>query len=437
MKAIAVALLLLAAVATQPAPTPRLAAFRILRPLTLAEASGDDEPDACAVLDADVFAHADPSLSDLRLFSAGPGESQELPYALTLSRTASTTDPAPIENVHTRSMDRVSLDLAMPARPYSSLDLDLRAQNFIASARVLGLQRIGDLRPTYLGTFSLFDLSARGLGEDLSLPLPESTFPLLHLDLSFIAASGSRQPKLTRGLVVSAQVPPTREAQTLYTPIAQLTSFTQRGDQLVASATLPAHVPLERVTFALEPNNAANFSRAVTVTARSFSTRTGQTVAPEVVTGQIARVHMQVGGQAIHESRMSVPFALGANAQAPAEVEIAIDNAGKVPLQLASVTLEMRQRKICFAVPAAGQTVTLAYAGEPSGTISSDFARTFDPTQPVRAAELGPEQRNLAFRPTVLRTPPWRTPLFLCFALLAAISLAGTFGLHFKLRAGR
>ncbi len=440
MRAIGVALLL-AAIGSEPRSSvgTSASAFQILRPVTIGEVSGADEPDACAVLDADVFARASPTLSDLRLFSAG----RELPYALTLSRTASTTDPARIENLRLRGNQQLGFDVVMPARPYSSLDLDVSVRDFVATARVQGLQRAGDLHPIYLGTFSLFDLSTRGLGRYLAMPLPESTFPLLRVDLAFAAAPGARAPKMTRDLTVSAQVPPTREAQTLYTPVAQLTSFTARGNQLIASMTLPAHVPLERVAFALNPQDTTNFSRAVTITATPLSTDGDQTGAPEVVTGRIERVQMTLDEQGINERRLAVPFALGANARTSAAVEIALDSApanpGQPPLVPASVTLEMRQRKICFAAPDHGQPVILAYAGEPSGPVSNDFARTFDPSQPVRAAELGPEQRNAAWHPLSrhVRARPWRSPQFLLAALLAALSTVGATALHFTRKAAR
>ena len=420
---------LLASVASGGAQHPSAFRYRRTVELSAAAAASAGAANACAVLDARVFLHADPTLSDLRLFSAG----REVPYALTLSRTGLASDAARVLDVRISSPGHLAFDLAMPARPYSAVDLDLRATDFLASAHVTGLRAPGDPHPVYLATASLFDLSARDLGRSTTLQLPESTFPLLHLELDVSAAPGAVTPTIAPAFIAGANVPPTREAQTLYTPIVALDNMVQDGQRTVARMTMPAHVPLERITFELDPADRGNFSRTVEISARTLmaqGSRNSEPSAPEQSTGTISRVRLPAGGQAggpgIDEQSLSVPFILGANAKAPAVVDLAIDNRGAPPLKLAKIWLEMRQRRICFPLGAVTQPPVLLYGAPPAAPPTYDFGRSFDPARPVRSAELGGEELNPAWHPSAVQraSPLWQRPQIRWAAFLLALSLA-------------
>ncbi len=69
-------------------------------------------------------------------------------------------------------------------------------------------------------------------------------------------------------MVRGVTVPPSREAQSLYTTAATTTAIAQRGRQSVASFSLPERIPVERISFDLAPAFKANFSRDVRVTDR-------------------------------------------------------------------------------------------------------------------------------------------------------------------------
>jgi hypothetical protein len=169
----------------------------------------------CAVLDADIFAHSGASLKDLRLFPQ-TAEAREIPYAITLSEPIQPdAESARVLNLGLRN-GVLSFDLAMPNRPYTDVVLSLAGQDYIATATVTGLGHPGDGNGTRLGDFTLFDLTSQHLSRSSTLPLQESSFPYLHIDLAPTAAPGTRGFDLAPGMVLGASVPPSREAQTVF-----------------------------------------------------------------------------------------------------------------------------------------------------------------------------------------------------------------------------
>ncbi len=394
-------------------------------------------PNACALLDAAVFAHTEPTLADLRLFTSYSG-GHEAPFAITLSRTATNQDAAQILNQGRTAPRHVTLDLAMPARPYSSVDLALAAHDFLATARVTGLRSLDDRQPVYLGIFSVFDLTAQRLGRSTNLALSESTFPFLHLELTVSPAPGNKTLDVTPNFVISAQIPPSRVAQTLYTPIAETTAVLDRPRESVATFTIPAHVPVERVTISLDPAEHANFNRVVTISATLTDPRPrrNRAVFPvEQLSGQISRIRLAEAGQEVRQESLSIPAILGSNLQSSAKVEVTVENGDDRPLRIQAVRLEMRQRKLCFSAP---QPPLQAPPGSPQPTFTAeldygapgvpspvnDFGSVFNPADPVRQAVLEPEVRNPHYiSQASLRPFNERHPEILWIALVATLLL--------------
>jgi hypothetical protein len=412
--------------AQAPTPKPTLASFAYDRQIVITPVSAlNNSPYACAVLDASVFAHTNATLADLRLFDLNGRD--ELPYAVTLSRTEPSADPAHILNLGLKSPRELSFDLAMPQRPYSGVDLTLNAQNFLANARVTGRKSLTDRSPTFLGTFTLFDLSGQHLGGNSSLAIAESTFPYLHIDLTLTPAPGNDTLSVTPAMVAGAEVPPSRQAQTVFSEVAQSFAIAERPRETVATFPVAAHVPIERISFVLDPAETSNFSRPVTVTATpspSPATQTGEAPAqPEQLSGNISRVDLLTAGQQIHSESLSFPAILGANAQSPATVEVAIQNGDDRPLKIRSVTLEMRQRKLCFSPT--GETAILAYGAPNVAVPVYDFERIFNPAGPFRPASLGHERLNPQFvaPPAKQKSLTERYPQLLWIALVLVVSL--------------
>ncbi len=393
---------------SQDAATSR---FRYVRQLTLPAAS---QGQACAVLDGDVFAHAAPSLKDLRLFS----DSSEAPYAVTLSDTGQQeSEEAKVLNAGLRA-GRIVFDLEMPHRNYTSVSLDLRATDFIATAMVSGRQTPHGGESTSLGSFTLFDLSSQHLSRNTTIPLQESNFPFLHVELSTGPASGSHAGQESfrdSSLIRAASVPPSREAQTLYTTIAQTSILTPRGKESVAVFELPKHVPVERILFELVPGHKGNFSREVRVKAQAngmAKEHSGDVEEPgaaealdESFVSTINRLRTVQAGHEIAEESLSVQAVLGSNMQRAAAVEVAIENGDDPPLPIEAVRLQMRQRKICFDAATEGRKWQLYYGDDALDAPVYDYAKLFRPSERPIAATLEDERLNPEFRPSLEPRP--------------------------------
>jgi hypothetical protein len=390
---------------------------------------------ACAVLDGQVFAHAASSLKDIRLYR---GES-EVPYATTLSEPIQQdSEDARILNLGIRS-GRISFDLEMPRRPYTNVTLDLADRDYIAIAEVTGSSSLDFANATQLGRFTLFDLSAQHLSNSSSIALPESSFAYLHVEMSLSAAPGrapAKAPLNRPAIVKAATVPPSREAQTVYTTLKQTSTLIQRGRESVASFELPVHEPVERIAFALDPSFKGNFSRAVRITARvvprpnsgpAEDDSGGEYPSPpanEVEAGSILRVHETEDGHDLAQESLAVPAAIGSNMQHPARLEVAIENGDDPPLPVSSVSIEMRQRRICFD-PAPGTSPLTLYYGDPAlDAPTYDYSKLFRPAVMPLTAILAPETPNPNFeaRPED-RSFAERHPELLWIVLLAVVCM--------------
>jgi hypothetical protein len=403
---------------------------------------------ACAVLDAQIFPHAAPSLKDLRIFPSQNGTPRELPYAITLSESITEeTQPARVLNLGTSDKNAsaagpsIVFDLEMPDRPYTDVMLDLGGQDFLATATVSGTDSLGRGKSISLGVFTLFDLSSQHLSRDTTLPLQESTFRYLHVSLSISPAPGTPAARATRfapEIVEGAQVPPSREAQTVYTTVASVSTPTT-GAAINRRKTrfdlsLPLRVPVERVSFDLAPSFTGNFSRDVTLSATPIVTPapTSSASAPiESLPGTISRVHSTQAGHKIDEQQLSLPATLGSNLQSPAHVWIEIENGDDQPLPVTTVRLEMRQRKLCFDAPTGPDALELYYGDPALLAPVYDYDRLFVPSNTPLVAQLGPELLNAAFHPPPAEVRPFteRHPEVLWIALIAAICVLGAIAL--------
>jgi Protein of unknown function (DUF3999) len=378
---------------------------------------------ACAILDPQIFPHAAPSLKDLRLYQ----DSREVPYAITLSEPQQPdSDTAQIRNLGLRGHSIV-FDVEMPNRPYTDVTLNLAGQDFIATATVSGTHDPNYSNQTSLGEFTLFDLTTQHLSRSTTLHLQETSLPYLHIELAVSAAPGTHLFTPSPQMVLGVTVPPSREAQSLYTTAAETATIAQRGHQSIATFTLPERIPIERISVDIPSTFKANFSRDVRISDHPSGTPDNSAAASETLAGTIFRVHLTESGREIRQQQLSVPATLGSNMQSAAAVEIAIDNGNDTPLPIADVRLEMRQRKLCFDAPPAtkpAQPLTLFY-GDPALTAPRyDYARLFSPSREIHTAQLSTEQLNPAYRDRPDQRPlTERRPHLLWIVLLAVICI--------------
>jgi hypothetical protein len=427
------AALLQARVAASPKPLSDTSRLRYQRAVILPEAASGE---ACAVLDATVFAHtASRSADDLRLFrTSSPNDSIETPFVLTESESQpGDTDAARIRNVKLKT-GHISFDLDMPSRPYSRVNVQLALQDFYGIATVTG-SNASNSAPVFLGSFALFDLTSRHLARSTTLPLPESTFPHLHVELQLWDLAHNSLANLSADILQGASVPPTRESQTLFTSIAATTSFTQQGSRSVATLRIPAHVPIERIAFALQPGFDDDFLRRVTITAIPASASSAAD--KETVTGEISSVSLPraLGDQVAAVRMLTLDAALAANLRSDATVEIAIGNDANPPLPIQSVELQMRQRSLCFHAEQ-GTQYMLRYGDKAlhPPVYQTEEVKAVQTTSAPAIAILGPQQINAAYLvEDDTKTYTEGHPELLWIALLAAVAALGA-GLRHHLK---
>jgi hypothetical protein len=456
------------AAARDEPPVAKPEYLRYQRSLNVVAGAGQ----ACAVLDAGIYPHAAPALKDLRLFPAGDAAAHEVPYAMTLSEAVEgDTEAAQVLNLG-KSGSGIVFDLEMPGRAYTDVLLDLDGHDFLATAKVSGadsLEALHASKATALGEFTLFDLTAQRLSRDMTLPLQESSFRYLHVVLNVTGAAGARERGTKEftaapGMVLGAEVPPSREAQTIYTTVGEVTAVKTSGRESTATFAIPARVPVERVSFVLAPGFKGNFSRDVRVTAEALPSdkhapeeapgnpevptdamagdeATRAPVPSETVRGTVLRVHTTQAGHELRREQMSMPATLGANLQREAKIAVTIENGDDQPLPIAAVRLEMRQRKLCFEAPAApGASTGLALFYGDSALVAPvyDYARLFTASDKPLAAELGPELVNPGFhpRPVAAKSFTERHPEVLWIALLAVVCVLGMVALRSARKVG-
>jgi hypothetical protein len=409
-----------------------------------------------------VFPHAAPALTDVRIFPVGAdgvaaSGAREVPYAVTMSEgMTEETEAAKVLNLGVGAGGAIVFDLEMPQRAYTdvTLDVDPAVQDFIATAAVSGMDKLsGASEATRLGVFTLFDLTAQHLSRDTTLPLAESSFRYLHVVLKVAEAAGSSGGRFVPTMVEGAEVPPSREAQTVYTTVAETASVATAERESKASFTVPARVPVERVSFVLADGFSGNFSRDVKVsaTAEAAAKGTGDDAAgdspdggraaePEVVTGEVLRVHTDEVGREIRTERLGVPAILGANLQRAAKVEVTVENGDDQPLPIAAVRLEMRQRRICFdTAAAAGAGLALYYGDAELAAPVYDYERLFVAARKPVAAELGVERMNPEYQARAAAALPFteRHPEVLWIVLICVVSALGVVALKSARNVGR
>jgi hypothetical protein len=424
-------------VSNAPAPLADPQHLRYVRTLTLPHNVAGV---ACTILDASVYAHAaSSSADDLRVFrAASHTKPQEVPFVVSYSE-AQPTD-AQTATVRNRAFHNgaLSFDLDMPPRAYTQVDLQLSSQNFIATAEVSGSSgNNGPSKP--LGVFTLFDLTQHHLARSTSLALQESTFPHLHITLHLRTLDGSPFLHLDPSIIQGATVPASREAQTLYTVVASANTIMQQGTSSLAQLGIPAHIPVERIQFVLDPAYKSDFLRNVSVSADADTRQPDQP--QETIDGQISRVTRPADAAArapaISAAELSLPAVIASNLHDPATIRVAIANPAQPPLPLRAVQLQMRQRTLCFdAVPDA--TYTLRYGDNDLRASVYDLGDLATlPAKPL-IATLGSEELNTGYiERHVASTYDQRNPNLFWIALLAAIAVLGSFVSRQAMRQGR
>jgi len=398
-----------------PVVAPNPAYFRYQRPIHQLPVQGGP---SCAVLDPVVFAHAAQGLSDLRLYDAG----KEIPYGLRGSdaRTGITSLAVELLNKG-ESKGHTSFDAEMPRSSYDDVELMVNAKDFIAAVSVWGSQEKAGARTTKLGEFTIFDLSRQRLGRSTVLHLPPSNFMYLHFEIA-----GPLHPEE----LTSAQLLWSQQEKPRFVTVAATSAIHREGKRSVVSFTLPAHVPVDRVTVTPEAEP-AQFSRTATVeVAQATPPKAGETPAPAVVrTGQLIRVHSVQNGARIDREELTLDAPYSED-NVSRRWTVHVDNGDDQPLAIREVRLEMVERRICFAATA-GMQAMLVYGDPPLTAPSYDYSRVFAEDKAATMVLLGAEQANPAWKPRPdERAFTEKHPALLWMALVAAVLVLGLIALR-------
>jgi hypothetical protein len=397
------------------AATPEMRYFRYERPVA---GPGSRAGQTCVALDAGIFAHAAPGLTDVRLYRVADSDHHETPFVI--------REAAPVEqnqreiaplNLGKRHA-QTTFEAAMPKGRYSDVELDVTAKNFIATVAVTGSQTDGGREGTELGMFTIFDLSGQKLGRSTVLHLPESNFRYL-----YFAIAGPVKPEDVAGLSVE-RVP----AKQQYVTVADTNRVVENGHETTMQFRVPANVPVERVEFVVgaEP---ANFSRDVTVRVSPVvagkQTTDQEPPAPVESSGNLLRLHATRDGHRIDEEHLAVDAPWAEFGAAGSTWAVTIDNGDDAPLEITDVRLEMAERKLCFDA-AAGASYAV-FLGDPALSAPRyDYATLFVPEADAAQATLDPEQANPEYegRPDA-RPFTERHPALLWVALVLVVLLLG------------
>jgi Protein of unknown function (DUF3999) len=427
MKA-AVALFLLAAwsAASPSPPSPEPRYFRSQRPIENLPSTGGQ---ACVAIDPGIFSHAQPGLADLRLYRGDPtSANSETPYVVR-NATPVVAAEGLIELLNKGLRGgQTGFDVEMPDGHYSDLELAINSHNFIATVTVAGSQTQSSPE-TKLGEYTIFDLSKQRLGRSTVLHLPESDFKYLHFKIA-----GPIKPDFVTG--ISAERLP--ESVPRYVTVAQIAQGVRKGHDSVFEFTVPAHTPVDRLTFTVDAQP-AQFSRDVSIQVVAVPTAP-QTDAPRYPqlaagSGNLLRVHSVENGHRIDEERLTVD-APQADYDTPAKWTVTIDNGDDAPLSITSVRLEMVERDLCFE-SAAGTAYMLYYGDAALVAPRYDYASLFVPQKDAAKATAGPEQPNAAYEPRPDQRPfTERHPALLWAVLIVVIAVLGVVALGSVKKAG-
>jgi hypothetical protein len=406
MKLVAGVLLLALAAAS-----PEARYFRYERPLQNgAQRSGQ----GCLALDAGVFAHAAPHLADLRLYRDGV----ETPYAIRVATPLEGAEKS-IEPLNAGMRGGYTVfDAELPDAHYSDLQLELTAQNFIATVTVAGSRTESGAAETRLGSYTIFDLTRQKLGRSTVLHLPPSDFRYLHFRIA-----GPLAPESITGLSVE-RMP---GSQPRYETVAEAAQVMQKGHSTVLEFTVPAHVPVDRIAFAPGATPAL-FSRNVSISVTPAAP-TAAAGPPVTSHGNLFRVHQAQNGRRIDEDRLGVDV-VAAQFDAATKWTVAIDNGDDAPLTLASVRAQMLERDLCFDFVSGGN-YTLYYGDAALAAPRYDYAALYAPQEDGVRIAAGAEQPNPAYQPRPDARPfTEKHPALLWLALVAVVVLLGAIALR-------
>ena len=357
------------------------------------------------VVDEAVWQHARPDLSDLRIYSTD----KEVPYRLTIEQGSSETEQRQCRVLQPATVGgktQFLLDMSGVAE-YDRIELNLRAKNFVAHARVEGQDDPHGAKWAVLGTTTLYDLSDEKLGRNFTLKIPLTTYKYLRVNVD--------RP-VNPSDVESGSAGITRSQKAVWRDLGGEPKQSQQGKDTILTFPVTGEAPVERAIVSVDPAQ-VNFLRRVEVQGDN-----GEAFG----SGEIRRVHMERNGQKIDTEQTSLD--LRVNTQGP--LKIIIHNGDDVPLKITGARLQQYERRIYFDADA-GIQLKLYYGDAQLDAPVYDYAKLFQKNADAAQTQLGTEEANAAFtgRPD---ERPWseRHTGVLWVAIVAAVLVLGGIALR-------
>jgi len=371
------------------------------------------------VVDDAVWEHARPDLGDLRVFA---GET-ETPYALQIERGSLEQEHQELKVLQQSIVGgktQFLIDMSGIVE-YDHVSLKLTTKDFVAHAQVEGQDDLHGPRWANLGDTILYDLSKENLGSNSMLRLPRATYrylrvtidgPLKPADVTGATSEVHQEEKAVWRVVNSqykAGAPSEKKTPGEFGRLAP-------GKNSFLTFDVPANVPVERVTFEIDPAQ-PNFRRDVEI-----QDGEGRIIG----SGEINRIHMVRASRKIDSEQHEVNI----SSAGPRTIVVSIYNGDDPPLKINGARLEQHERRVYLDTPGTSR-LTLYYGDEKLEEPVYDYAKLFQRHKGAAAARLGPESANAAYtgRPD---ERPWsdRHPAVLWIAIVAAVAVLGALALR-------
>ena len=355
------------------------------------------------VVDESVWQNARPDLTDLRLYAG----QTEVPYALSIERGSSETEQKNVRILQPATIgSKTQFFLEMSGlTEYDRIELRLKAKNYVAKVRVEGQDDLHGPRWATLSNTIFYDLSDDNLGGNSTLRLPLTTYKYLRITLD-----GPVRPSDVEGATANIR----EEEKEIWRTIPAEPKRELQGKDTVFTFYLPKNVPIERMTFSIDPGQ-PNFRREVEL-------QNDKKIS--LGSGELSRVHMVRHGQKIDFEKNDLDMGWGSTEV----LRVIIHNGDDPPLKITGVRLEQYQRRVYFNSATAPQ---LYYGDDQLDPPVYDYAKLFQRDAKATEAQLGPEQSNSAYtgRPD---ERPWseRHPAVLWIAIVAAVVILGAMALR-------
>jgi uncharacterized protein DUF3999 len=368
-----------------------------------------------AVDDA-IWEHARADLGDLRLFS---GET-EAPYATTTERGAlhgESRDIKLFQQGRIRGKTQFLLDMA-GIEEYDRIDIRLATTNFVAHVRAEGHDDLHGPHWTDLGGTIFYDLSNDSLGHNSTLRLPLTTFRYLRVTIDGPVAPADIQ----RAFAAVRE-----EEKAVWRDVGQSMKQEQQGKDTVLTFTVTHGVPIERLSFTIDPAQ-PNFRRVVEIQSATEGWL-GNEIQRRTETRELSRIHMVRDGQKIDSEQSNIEL----TGTWPSTFQVMIHNGDDPPLKISGVHLQQYERRIYFDLNAASLAgpIVLYYGDEKLAGPEYDYAKLFQRNAKASAAQLAPEAVNAGYTPRP-DDRPWseRHPAVLWIAVIAAVLILGVMALR-------